>query len=367
MSLAKVYVVAGMIDAKLSAKIAPLQANPDIGEIRLIRRRPFVGPKIICYAPPAWICRVLPLAEGWRLLTLLLLCLFQRPQALVAFGTVPHGVYCWLVGALLGIPVVQHVMGKNDLRLTFPGQRGRRLTLAAVRAADLVAVRGTGMAKWLIGKGVPAERIFVPQNVHDFTLFSPGESARADHDFVYVGLLSLYKRIELMLQAFAQVVHERPQSRLLLVGDGPERNRLRGLVKKLGVTSQVTFAGSIPFHETPAWLVRGRIFVMTSQGEGLPQAMIEAMSCGLPVVVAADADIGDIAKQHENGVLVQEQSAEAYAKAMLSLLENEELLEKLRQGALKIREQYAVCYSIDFQNALWRQHLRQLRGWIASR
>ena len=357
MSRAVICVLAGMIDAKLAAKIAPLQANPDISEIHLIRRHGWYGEKITCHAPPKWALRFLAIAEVWRLTSLALVCLTKRPSALVAFGTIPHGIYCWIIGRVLHIPVIQHVMGKNDLRLTFPRQRGRKLTLSAVRGASLVAVRGARMADWLISQGIQRERIFIPQNVHDFALFQPGNPEQADHDFVYLGLLAPYKRIDLMLEAMARVCRKHPSARLMVVGDGSEKERLQHLAATLSLTDNVTFVGAVAHTDISKWLIRGKIFVMSSAGEGLPQAMIEAMSCGLPTVVPSDADIEEVARDGQNALLVRKQDANAYAQSLLHLLEDEELFARLRSGALAIRKEHAEQYSLEHQCRLWQEQL----------
>ena len=108
----KLCVVAGMIDAKLASKLAPLSAIPEVTSIDLIRRLPFSGDKITCHHPPvSW----LPVAELWKIIALFMITLFRRPDILVAFGARTNGIYAWCIGSLFGIPVVQHVLGKNDL------------------------------------------------------------------------------------------------------------------------------------------------------------------------------------------------------------------------------------------------------------
>ncbi len=353
----RICVIAGMIDAKLHSKLSPLQNSSLISQIHLIRRQSYSGNKIRCHTPPAILLRWLPLAEIWRLLSLLWICLRYRPEILIAFGTVPHGVYAWLIGKMLGIPVIQHVMGKNDLRLTFSNQAGKKITLAAVRNADLIAVRGQSMAKWLMAQGVPPWKIFSPQNVHDFSLFTPNPKVIPEYDLVYVGLLAGYKRVDLLLAALAKIQPQRPGCNLLLLGDGPLRDKLQKQAVDLGIEEHVTFFGRCKFAELPEQIQRARIFVMTSQGEGLPMAMIEAMSCGLPAIVPMDADIQEIAIDHENALLVPEWEAVKFAETILKLLDDTALYAHLKNGALKVREQYANEFSLEYQTEVWNKAL----------
>ncbi|MBF0369095.1 MAG: glycosyltransferase family 4 protein [Magnetococcales bacterium] len=358
----RICVIAGMIDDKLHAKIAPLQNMKEITQIHLIRRQPYAGDKIICHSPPERIRRFLPLAEAWRFLTLLRMALFPRPKVIIAFGIVPHGVYAGWVGWLLRIRVIQHVMGKNDLRLTFRHQQGRNVTLKAVKRGRLVAVRGESMKEWLVERGIPEENIFIPQNVHDFYHFrakGPGDP-EAIFDFVYVGLLSGYKRIDVMLDALALARKSLPGLKLLLVGDGPKAAALTKKVKKLKLDDAVHFAGNRALKDLPDLLHSARIFLMTSQGEGLPQAMLEAMSCGLPAIVPDDADIREVAVDGENALLVDPPTVAGFAQAMVDLSQNPHRLEVLTAGAQKIQHQYRQAWSLKHQTEVWQKAITSI-------
>ena len=353
----RICVIAGMIDAKLHSKIAPLQAIDEVTQIDLIRRQPYAGDKITCHSPPEPLLRWLPFAELWRFSTLILLAIFKRPDALIAFGTVPHGVYAWWIGKLFRIPVVQHIMGKNDLRLTTEDKIGQKITLSAIKNADLVAVRGKHTRDWLSSKGVASNKIFIPQNIHDFSLFTPSLAAEPEFDLIYVGLLEKYKSLTLLIETIDQVRTQKENIRLLLVGDGAERQALEKQIEERNLADNVFFAGKIEFSELPRYFQQAKIFIMTSQGEGLPMAMIEAMSCGLPAIVSADADIEEVAKHNINACVVTSPTPEHFTKAILALYSDDKLYETLRTGALKLREEKSREYSLAFQTNLWRTTL----------
>lgn len=358
----RICVVGGMINAKLHSKIAPLQASNLVTEIHLIRRLPYQGDKIKSHAVPSWARKFLPLAELWRFTQLSWVCLVYRPKLLIAFGTMPHGIYIWLVSKIFRIKTIQHIMGKNDLRLTFDKQRGRKLAMRAVVAANLVAVRGHPMIETLIKKGVKADRIFVPQNIHDFNLFRCPEisankeiqdKAEREYELIYVGLLSPYKRLDLLLDSFALSQPQLTGQKLLIVGDGPEQQQLHQQAQQLKIDKNVNFVGKIPFQQLPDYYCQARTFIMTSQGEGLPMAMIEAMSCGLPVIIANDADITEVAQDEVNALIVNDWTAEAFSQAIRNLRDNKSLYEKLQTNAVKIRESRQSEYSLEYQTRLW--------------
>ena len=94
---------------------------------------------------------------------------------------------------------------------------------------------------------------------------------------------------------------------------------------------------------------------MTSQMEGLPQAMIEAMSCGVPVVISATGDVTTLARHGENAWVVPEPTAEAFAEAVDRLLSDEGLYQRLVAGCLALREQFRREYGMEAAVAQWRK------------
>jgi len=357
----RICVVAGMIDAKLHSKIEPLQNSTEVSEILLVRRKTYAGDKIVLYKPPDILVHSLLTAEIWRFCALIYIGIFKRPTVFIAFGTVPHGIYVWLIGKLLCIPVVQHVMGKNDLRLGLPDQYGQGLCLNAVIKSDLVAVRGDRMKSWFLEKGLLERKIFKPQNIHDFSLFSPDDTIVKTHDLIYVGLLAPYKRVDVILRSFSTLCTQRPNSTLLIVGDGPLRKDLQKLAESLSIADKVTFTGAKDYFELPDLYRLARVFVMTSLGDGLPMAMIEAMSCGLPAIVPNDADILEVAVNNVNALIVDTPTDIGYYGAIERLIDDEVLYRELQGGALQIREQYKKEYSLEFQTTLWTNALQTIR------
>jgi glycosyltransferase involved in cell wall biosynthesis len=92
---------------------------------------------------------------------------------------------------------------------------------------------------------------------------------------------------------------------------------------------------------------------MTSQGEGLPMAMIEAMSCGLPVVVFDHADISDVVRHGENGMLVRPGDLYGFSEAVKRLLQDRGFHKELSQGALQIRAEYKDRFSVEGIRRVW--------------
>ena len=99
---------------------------------------------------------------------------------------------------------------------------------------------------------------------------------------------------------------------------------------------------------------------MTSEYEGFPMAMVEAMSCGLPCILPDISNIPTLAKHEYNSLLVPVGDTEKYANGIYNLLNDVELYEKLAENSVKIREQKKHEYSLENSIQLWTQVLNKI-------
>ncbi|MBS2022743.1 MAG: glycosyltransferase [Deltaproteobacteria bacterium] len=135
-----------------------------------------------------------------------------------------------------------------------------------------------------------------------------------------LGRLAPQKRHDLLLQAFALVRKERP-ARLAIVGRGPELESLRALARSLGVDADVAFLG---FQENAhAILAHSEVFALSSDWEGLPAVLLEAMALGTPVVsTRCPSGPNEILAGGQYGLLVPVNDAGALARGLLEVLSN---------------------------------------------
>jgi glycosyltransferase involved in cell wall biosynthesis len=343
-------VVARLDDAKLRSKLAPVVALAEVEELTLVRRTPLALDGVTNLCPPRWAAWA-PLAEAWRAWTVLRLSARRpRPSFVIAFYMVPHGLYAELARRLFGVRVIQVSLSQLDLDLALRWPALRH----ALEAAHGVGVRGENSRRRLEAAGVAPARVFDPPNVHDPAAYAPGPTAGKDVDVIYVGRLYSCKRLDVLLRAAAILRPRRPDLRVLLVGDGECRRPLERLAATLELGACVTFAGERPPSEVAGWLRRARLFALTSEVEGLPMSMIEALSCGVPVVVPDVGDITTVAKDGENAWIVHGSRPESYAEAIETLLADDARRERLAEGALAVRARFAREYSLQSGIAAWR-------------
>lgn len=199
---------------------------------------------------------------------------------------------------------------------------------------DLVAHSFTLPRVWHIPNGVDTSR-FAPQ-AEDAINQSP-------QVVVCTSRLCYQKGIDVLLQAW-RLVSEQSLSpvRLLIAGGGPIQSQLERMTEALGIADSVEFAGEQ--RDIVAQLHRGTIGVLPSRWEGMPNALLEAMACGLPCVATRVSGSEDIIQSGVNGLLVEPEDYQGLAQALLTLLNNPELARHYGQAA---RATVEARYSLD--------------------
>ena len=170
-----------------------------------------------------------------------------------------------------------------------------------------------------------------------------------------MGRLIPEKGFDVLIEAFSAVSRELPEYKLVIMGEGPLKENLKNLAKEKGLEDRVIFTGAV--SDAVKRCSESSLFVLSSRSEGMPNALLEAMACGVPCV-STDCRMGpsELIENEVNGLLVPVDDAEAMAQAMLRILKDKELSEKLSSNALKIRE----TYSLDSVCKKWLSYLSEL-------
>jgi glycosyltransferase involved in cell wall biosynthesis len=157
---------------------------------------------------------------------------------------------------------------------------------------------------------------------------------------LYVGRLAGEKNLDFLLRAFARVVAQRPQARLLLVGRGPDEGRLRRLARDLKLGEQVLFVGAVPHDEIPHYAALADVFVFPSLTDTQGLVLIEALAAGTPVV-AIDAPGSRDVLAPGGGVLVPAREQD-FAAAVLGVLGDPQRRHSLGREARQIAGRYSL-------------------------
>lgn len=171
---------------------------------------------------------------------------------------------------------------------------------------------------------------------------------------VCVSKLRYEKGIDVLLQAWRLVREQYPQARLILVGSGPLETQLERMAEALEITDSIEFAGLQ--SDVAAQLHRGSIAVLPSRWEGMPNALLEAMACGLACIATRVSGSEDAIDHGINGLLVEPEDYQGMAQALLTLLCDPVLVEKYGQAARATAEKdYSLEHIVDSYIALYQR------------
>ncbi|HEY2157803.1 MAG TPA: glycosyltransferase family 4 protein, partial [Isosphaeraceae bacterium] len=172
------------------------------------------------------------------------------------------------------------------------------------------------------------------------------------HRVVFTGRLHPQKNLDLLLDIWPEVVSMTGAS-LILVGDGPERERLAKRVRDRGLTAHVHFTGSVP---SPAEYLRAAdAFALPSVAEGMSNSLLEAMATGLPCLASDIGGNTDLLGRGDAGLLLPA-DRKAWTRALAGVLTDRELAARLgAAGRRRIDEEFALPRVVDRYVELYRR------------
>jgi glycosyltransferase involved in cell wall biosynthesis len=271
-----------------------------------------------------------------------------------AYGIVDSGPAAAIAGRALKKPVIARALCGGEFGDVAKLQRGylprlrRQLLMKVTRYVALSEQIGSE----LLGLGLDGRQVVAIPNGVDVSVFYPWvEDRRAlrrglgfsgeDKMVMFVGRLAPQKRVDLLIVAFRQIRDRLPEARLVLVGDGPLRSELEQLVVRLGLERSVIFAGNR--LDVAAYMQVSDVFVLPSEAEGMSNAVLEAMACGLPVLVSDCAGNRELVTDGLNGMVFPRGSENALAKKIETLLLDTTYAQRLARVAIeKVQSQFRL-------------------------
>lgn len=246
----------------------------------------------------------------------------RGPVVLDGHFLYPDGVATALLARRLCLPYILTARGQDVTlfpRYAIPG----KLILWACHGASRVVTVSEALRSVLLGLGVAADKVVTLRNGVDLDKFRPGDRAVARQQVGFhrrtllaVGHLIERKDHELIIRALPLV----PDVDLVIVGEGPLRNRLLVVARELGVDARVRILPNVLQDQLTAYYTAADLSVLTSRHEGMPNVVLESLACGTPVVATIVEGVPELLDHPVAGCLVAERSAQALAGAINQLL-----------------------------------------------
>jgi colanic acid/amylovoran biosynthesis glycosyltransferase len=215
--------------------------------------------------------------------------------------------------------------------------------------ADVVPCRSDQLAGAVERLGCPPEKLRLMRTVlPEIPFLQRHPPANGAWKIVQAARLVAKKGLPTALRAFAEFARRFPLATFTIAGEGPMENELRRLVEELHLTGRVQFAGFLPQEALQQLFHESHIFLHPSETaggdvEGVPNALLEAMAGGLPVVATRHGGIPEVVTDGDSGLLSAERDAAGIAAALLRLADSPELFERLSaRGAASVNDQFSA-------------------------
>ena len=252
------------------------------------------------------------------------------------------------------LPVRTVVSVRGEPTMEYEGKLMQFLAKWLFRYADGVVLQ-TKMAMQFFPKRVRKKAVILPNPLNPLFVKNKYEGVR-EPLIVAVGRTDENKNHAMLIHAFARIASEYPNVNLCIYGDGNCKEQLEQLVKEKELTDRISLPGTVT--NVAEHIYKAQIFALTSNTEGMPNSLMEAMALGLPVV-STDCPCGGpstLIEDGVNGLLVPVGDAYALADAFRKILSDPQYAQKLGDNAYKIVEEL----NPDKVNGEWRKYLSHI-------
>ena len=337
-----------------------LVAHPD-GELR---QRAAEGLDVIALAPRM----EMDLGAAWRLARLIRQV---RPDIVHAHD--PHGVAMAALALSMSTQPVKPPLVASR-RVDFH-MRGNTLSRWKYRQVDCFICASEAIRRMVVEDGIPAERTVTVHEGIDLSRVQAAPPARPHEDFWLphdapivgnVAALVPHKGQRYLIEAASTVVQRVPDARFVIAGEGELRAALERQIKERRLEKHVLLAGFRPdvlsLHKS------FDIFVLSSTTEGLGTSLLDAMACARPIVATTAGGIPEVVEDGVTGLLVPPKDPDALARALVTLLKDAGLREKLgAAGLARVRDRYTAERMVQdtlgvYQRVALHPHHEELVG-----
>ena len=243
-----------------------------------------------------------------------------------------------LIGRLRGVPVAVNYRGGQAGAFL---ERQGRLVAPTLRLADRLVVPSGFLRDVFHQHGFTAEIVPNIIDVERFRPRNPGSPQFGGACILVARNLEAIYDIATALRAFARVLERYPAARLIVAGSGPEREALSDLARSLEIADRVRFTGRVD-NDRMAELYRDAdVLLNTSRVDNMPNSLLEAMASGVPIVSSEVGGIPYLIQSGDTGLLVPPRDPQAAADAVLCILNDPVLAERLKQRARDVVQAYA--------------------------
>jgi glycosyltransferase involved in cell wall biosynthesis len=288
-----------------------------------------------------------------------------RPDVVHIFFGIPDGPIGWLLKRVYGLPYIISLRGADvpsDEVKRFAKQYKvlRPFVRWLWHDTDALVAVSNGLRSYA-KETAPDLPIQVIPNAIDLSAFTPPLQRKTEGPvrLLYVGRFNTFKSVETLITAVGRLSHmEVGEFELDLVGEGEQRPVLERMVSDLGLARRIHFVGWVARDCIADHYRRADIFVTATTWEGMPNTVLEAMACGLPIVGTQASGLRDLVRDDVNGYLVPIKDPDALAEALARLVDNGYERRRMgREGRKLAEREFAWEYIAEQYTRVYEQVL----------
>ncbi|OQX86020.1 MAG: hypothetical protein B6D63_00940 [Candidatus Latescibacteria bacterium 4484_7] len=258
-------------------------------------------------------------------------------------------------------PLVVTCLG-SDILVDYPSSLIHRLQVPfALKKARLITVDADLLTERIEQMGISRKKIIKTFFGIDDRLFHPLDDKEwPDRDpsptiISTRKLFSIYD-LDMLIDAVPLILSSKPNAKVVICGDGPERGRLENRAAAIGIEESIIFKGALTPEEIAGELQKADIYVSTSRSDSTSVSLLEAMACGIPPVVTDIEANREWIENGKNGILVPAGNAKELAMAIINLVNKKDLLDSMRRLNLSLVE----------RKGLWQENMKLVEERIVS-
>jgi len=265
------------------------------------------------------------------------ICTYKINPDIIHAQGLSMGIPAYIFKKFFNIPYIMWGRG-SDVYLNHKNIEKLLLKKVINNSCSVIAL--TNYMRKILIKTYGYENIHVIHNGIEINRLNNKKYSNKEINILFVGSLRKVKGVEFLIKAMEIAVKNKNDLRLIIVGDGVERNYLNSLTKNLGLCNNIEFTGQISNKSVYNYMNNSDIFVLPSLSEGFPNVLLEAMAFGLPIVTTNFKGSEEIITNDKNGFIVESKNPKQIANRILLLAENKDIRNKMSRYNRKTAEKY---------------------------
>lgn len=274
------------------------------------------------------------------------------------FGTIEYHPIAFLAGVPIRVHA-EHGRESSYKKIDNPAkyETFRKLMIPFINHFVVVSKDLQAWGKEKLGLDKKLKLVFNGIDLKQFEQKNKQTSQKEKFTFVSVGRLVDVKNHKLLIDAFSKAAQQESKiqsAQLLIVGDGPNRQILETQIKDLNLSDSIKLLGNS--NDIPGILNRANVFVLSSKYEAMPMTALEAMACRLPVIAPDVGGVSFILENEDNGLLIESESLDALANALISAINNTQKFEAMgMKGLQRVEKNFSVEAMTDAYFSLYQK------------